>query len=202
MAIILPPPPPPDTTFGAFAYEEWFIRVFNLVIDEIQNAIDELAADLEASLDHNDLQNIQGGSASERYHLTSAQHTTLTGLGTIASSTWTPTIVNGTNVSASTWRIGRYIRIGSIVVGNGTLDITTSAAGTSDLTITMPLVPTNNFAITFDVGGLMSCDDGGDGQTGGEVVATTSAKTATLNFEAASGPTLHRWQIQFMYTFS
>lgn len=58
------PPTPVGVPPGHSYWNDWYERLRNLVNNTLLN--------------HNDLQNIQGGSASERYHLTSGQQTDLT----------------------------------------------------------------------------------------------------------------------------
>lgn len=78
-------PPPPVTSEDKTIWNNWYIAV--------KDAINNLRAGLTwSNLDftgsnitniitrnHNDLNGINGGSATERYHLTSAQHSGLTG---------------------------------------------------------------------------------------------------------------------------
>lgn len=59
MAIVAPPPV--KEPFGTQRWIDWFVKINNQI-----NLVAE---------DHNNLGNIQGGSSSERYHLTAAQHT-------------------------------------------------------------------------------------------------------------------------------
>lgn len=83
----LPPPPTQEPDKNTYVWVNWFQALYDwltkvgrlawTVIDFTSSNI----TDIETR-NHNDLQNIQGGTTSERYHLTSAQHTALTGLGT------------------------------------------------------------------------------------------------------------------------
>lgn len=66
MALI--PPQPVGALPGSFFWNDW--------IEKIRFIVNNLSA---GNINHNDLQNIQGGSASERYHLDSANNTALTG---------------------------------------------------------------------------------------------------------------------------
>lgn len=80
-------PPPPTGTEDRSIWNNWYIAV--------QNAIASLAASLKWSLldftgsnltdivtkSHQVLDNLQGGSSTERYHLTAAQWTDLTDAG-------------------------------------------------------------------------------------------------------------------------
>ena len=77
-------PPPPVTSEDKTIWNNWYVAV--------KDAINSLRADLAwANLDftgsnitdiqsrsHQNLQNLQGGSSTERYHLTAAQVTSLT----------------------------------------------------------------------------------------------------------------------------
>ncbi len=64
MALI--PPQPVGQLPGSSYWNDWIEKIRTIV-----NA-------LSTSLAHNDLQSIQGGSSTERYHLTAAQHTSTT----------------------------------------------------------------------------------------------------------------------------
>lgn len=61
------PPQPVGVSPGHSFWNDW--------IEKIRKVVNELSNGL---LNHNALQNIQGGSVSERYHLTNTQHTDLT----------------------------------------------------------------------------------------------------------------------------
>ncbi len=106
------------------------------------------------TLNHNDLNNIQGGSASERYHLTSAQLTsllTLLGLN-ITVGTWTPTLTNVTNLAASTAYLSTYLRVSNVVIGFGRVDVDPTAAGAAQLGISLPVA--SNFANAYECAGV------------------------------------------------
>lgn len=59
------PPIPYDQPSTSFAWIDWYNRVRNLL-----NGV---------GINHNDLQNIQGGSSTERYHITQTQYNGLVG---------------------------------------------------------------------------------------------------------------------------
>ena len=63
MAIVIPPAPV-GTPFGDYSWIDWY--------QKIRRAINDVNL-----INHNDLQNIQGGTTDEFYHMTSAQHTAL-----------------------------------------------------------------------------------------------------------------------------
>lgn len=65
------PPTPTGVPPGHSFWNDWYERLRNIVNSTLVN--------------HNDLQNIQGGGATERFHLTSGQHTDLTDGGDATS---------------------------------------------------------------------------------------------------------------------
>ena len=66
MALI--PPAPVGALPGSGFWNDWVEKI-RKVVNDLYNGL----------INHNDLQNIQGGSAAERYHLTTAQVTLVTG---------------------------------------------------------------------------------------------------------------------------
>lgn len=142
----LPPPPIQDKP-GSFTWLEWYrqlrayISTSGSVPWYVINFAGSNITDI-ANRDHDSLQNLQGGTAGEHYHLTAAQiaalgvHNSLTGLqgGTTneyyhvtnteytaltgsTQGTWTPTFTNLTVVSGTGGATysGRYSRIGRTV---------------------------------------------------------------------------------------
>lgn len=107
MADIIPPIPI-EAPFASYNWIDWYQKV-RRAINEAQNLKWSQFTDFTGSnltnlqtRNHNDLQNIQGGSATENYHLTAAQNTAidagitvtittakLTGGGTNGSMTFT-----------------------------------------------------------------------------------------------------------------
>lgn len=67
------PPAPVGTPFGAYEWADWYLK--------IRNAINDATA-----INHNDTQNIQGGTSGERYHLTAGQHASVL---SIIADQWT-----------------------------------------------------------------------------------------------------------------
>ncbi len=83
MADILPPTPvgvPPGHSFWNDWYERLRVLVNTGSINVLWSNINFTGSALNsiASREHNVLQSVQGGSAGEKYHLTSAQHTETT----------------------------------------------------------------------------------------------------------------------------
>ena len=78
----LPKPPIHDQQFS-YQWREWLRRTYVRVADAAQllwEQIDTTGSNLTdiETRNHNDLQNFQGGTSAEYYHLTTTQHTTLT----------------------------------------------------------------------------------------------------------------------------
>jgi hypothetical protein len=79
MARIPIPPPPDPSNKDPAALAGWYVRIKD-VINSLKNSITWALLDFTGSnitdiltRNHNDLQNIQGGSVTEKYHLTAAQ---------------------------------------------------------------------------------------------------------------------------------
>ena len=91
------PPAPVRDPWGSYTWEEWFRRLRDRATASLTSVtwtgIDFTGSSLTNILDrdHNDLTTIQGGTSAEYYHLTSAQHTNLTG----TSTTFTDLITTG-----------------------------------------------------------------------------------------------------------
>ena len=123
MAVVLPPPPigsPP----GSFEWTQWYLALQQLYAGTGTvpwDLIDTSGSDIQdiVSRAHNNLQSMQGGTSGEFYHLTSAQHTSLTSLPTLAAGTYTPTLTNVTNLDSSTAYEAQYIRIGGTITVSG-----------------------------------------------------------------------------------
>ncbi len=93
MADILPPPPlnEPPKSYG---WIDWYVKLRDLVnrtaAGILWSNIDFTGSNLSdiANRPHNTLQSVQGGTAGEYYHLTSAQHGEITNsILTMTSST-------------------------------------------------------------------------------------------------------------------
>jgi hypothetical protein len=131
MAQILPPPPTGET-YGTFPWLDWFhkLRLYISqtgalpwsVIDFTGSSIADIA-----DTDHSKLDLLQGGSAGQYYHLTSAQHTDLLdgGESSLHYHTSAPTFNVG-NVAG-----GNYIEIEA----DGTIEFHGNATVWDDLRI-------------------------------------------------------------------
>ena len=82
MADIIPPAPVNDPP-NSYGWVDWYVKLVAFVNSQTNilwaniNKSGANLTDIPTRL-HNDLQTVQGGGASERYHLTSAQHTEAT----------------------------------------------------------------------------------------------------------------------------
>ena len=114
----LPPPPIQDKP-GSFTWLEWYRQLRNYISTSgsvpwyVINFAGSNITDI-ALRDHDQLQNVQGGTAGEHNHLTDAEHTALTNS---IQGTWTPTFTNLTVVpgTGAASYAGRYSRIGRTV---------------------------------------------------------------------------------------
>lgn len=170
------PPQPVGVTPGHSFWNDWIEKV-RLIVNSIS----------EGLINHNDLQNIQGGTTSERYHLNASQQSGLIGSGdtslhfhssdrnranhtgtqlmstisdlpTLSSGTYTPSLTNSVNLSASSAYSCQYIRLGSVVTVSGRVDVTPTASGTlTTLGIGLPIA--SNFANSNELGGVASSAD-------------------------------------------
>lgn len=159
------PPPPLNDAPGSFTWLEWYRQLRNYISTSgsvpwyIINFADSNLSDIQ-NKDHNILDNLQGGSGGERYHLTAAQYAVLgTGehndllaiqggitteryhvtedehiaLSSSTQGTWTPTFTNLTvvNGTGGATYAGRYSRIGRTVFYTITITCTGTATTAS-----------------------------------------------------------------------
>ncbi len=68
----------------------------------------------------------------------------IAGIGAPSSGTYTPTLTNVANVSASTAYVCQWLRIGSVVNVSGKIDVTAAAILTTTLGLSLPVA--SNFA--------------------------------------------------------
>lgn len=69
----------------------------------------------------------------------------------IASGTYTPTLTNVTNVAASTARQAQWMRVGNVVTVAGQVDIDPTAAGATELGVSLPIA--SALTTAFQLGG-------------------------------------------------
>lgn len=78
--------------------------------------------------------------------------------GNVYSDTWTPTLTNTTNISASTAAICQFSRVGNLCTFSGTVQIDPTAVGSIVLGISLPIA--SNFATSVQAGGTLIAIDG------------------------------------------
>lgn len=89
-----------------------------------------------------DQTNIPGNAATATNVAWSGLTSVPAAVSAAAAGTYTPTLTNGTNVSASTANIAMYSRVGDVVSVNGTLLVTPTAAGFAQIDISLPIAST------------------------------------------------------------
>lgn len=126
-----------------YTVQEYLRILRGIVVGAVSGAVPWTSVDKSGSnlneivtRDHADLQNFQGGSAGQRYHLTSAQAATV---ATLVSGTYTPTLFNVANVAASTAYQCQYLQIGTVVSVSGKVDVDPTAAASTQLGISLPI---------------------------------------------------------------
>jgi hypothetical protein len=147
------PPVPWDKPQTSYEWVDWYTKLRD-VIDNSQ-------------LDHNQLQNLQGGNSTERYHLTAAQVASLDSLsvGFYEEGTWTPTVTSQTGSITSYSATGYYTKIGRHV--HATFEVLFTSAGTAGggAVVTLP-VAAGMFPVvgcgreTVNTGSALVCDTG------------------------------------------
>lgn len=123
-------------------------------------------------------------------------------LPTLTSGTYTPTLTNGANISASTADVLQYMRVGSVVTVSGRITSVDPIATVNycGLGITLPIATT--FSSVSQCGGTGCEFRGGGAQCQpGSIIADTVNNRATLNF-SASLTTPCEWLIHFTYTIA
>ncbi len=102
----LPKPPIHDQQFS-YQWREWLRRTYVRVADAAQilwTQIDKTGSNLTdiETRRHRDLQDLQGGTTAEYYHLTSSQHTIAAGLliATDITGAEAETLTDGSNADA------------------------------------------------------------------------------------------------------
>ena len=200
MALKIPPAPTGSPPGSAF-WNDWYEKLRNLInsgtISQLWSSIDFTASNITdiVTRAHNNLQSFQGGTAGEYYHLTQAQHTSLTGLPTLASGTYTPTLTNVTNVSASTAYACQYLRVGSVVTVSGKIDVDPTAAAAFEVGISLPIA--SNFTAQEQCAAtgvsVIAADDAA------WVVADTTNDRASFQ-SSPTGVTNHSYYFTFTYS--
>lgn len=97
----------------------------------------------------------------------------------IASGTYTPTLTNTSNISASTAYVCQYSRVGSVVTVSGKVDIDPTATLTSTV-LGISLPSASNFSAEENLGGTAFCPT--VASLGAAIFADSANDRATLKF--------------------
>lgn len=118
--------------------------------------------------------------------------------GNVFSGTYTPSLTNGTNVTASAVGTVQYLRVGSTVTVSGNVTgITTTAAGNSLVSISLPIAST--FGSIGNCNGTAVFYSGTFRSTACAIYADTTNNIAIVNFTAPSGTTGQAFSFHFTY---
>ena len=132
MAVQLPPPPN-NPVSNSFEWREWFFKVYSKFTQATGisfSGLDFSGSNLNSIVtrDHNTLTNIQGGDSLNRYHLTAAEHasiSTLPSFGTMATQNATAVAITGGSIA------GTIIPTGGITATITTAKLTSGGANGS-----------------------------------------------------------------------
>jgi len=115
----------------------------------------------------------------------------------VASGTYTPTITNVTNVSASTAYQCQYLRVGNTVTVSGKIDIDPTATGAGELGISLPIA--SGVPNDYNAGG--SANSGTSNNLHGAIRADTTNDRAALifNLDATASTANSSWFFTFTY---
>lgn len=162
MATGLPPPPINDQP-GSFTWLEWYRQLRTYISTNgsvpwyVINFAGSNITDI-ATRDHDQLQNIDGGTAGEHYHLTAAQHAALTagphnnlaGLQGGTTSEYYHLTANEVRNARNTIEYVTPTTGFSNTIANTTTNYIVEPAGTlATGTITMPASPVNGQRVTI-----------------------------------------------------
>ena len=130
MAIQLPPIPNNPIT-DTHVWRDWFFKVSQILVQSAAIAWTSLSFTGSNLLDiqtrqHNALQDMQGGVTNEYYHLTSAQRTSVTSLGTMSSQNTTSYSTTGADTTYA-YRANNLSDLASATTARSNLGLGTMA---------------------------------------------------------------------------
>ena len=126
------------------------------------------------------------GSGSGLYIYNGSSYTSLS-----ISSTYTPITTNGANVASSTAFVCTFTRTGNLVMVAGKVDITTTAAGSTVLSMSLPIA--SAMTAEENLAGV-----GATGSTSAAIKADFTNDRAQLFFTAAAGGA-ESWFFNYSY---
>lgn len=131
-------------------------------------------------------------TAAGNYHIVSTASVS----GAVTSGTYTPTLFNTTNVSASTPSSCQWSRVGNIVTVSGFASVTATSATSTVLGISLPVA--SNFTTTSDLNGIGS--NSGGASTGWTLQGDAANDRAVMGFGAVVTGVPQPEFFMFMYT--
>lgn len=184
MSLQIPPPPSPNSDFNDFAWKDWFRILRNALVTvgigawSALNFAGSKLTDIQ-NRSHNDLQNIQGGSTGNNYHITNAQHTGLVGGGYTTLHKHLNTMYYGsfydtTDQHDGSTTIPYAMRLNTTALNNGVNVVARTVVSTSSIATTT-LTCTGITSGRFYPGMLLS----GTGVTTGTYIYLQLSSTAT-----------------------
>lgn len=121
---------------------------------------------------------------------------TTTDIAGLASGTYTPTLTNAANITASTAFTCQYLRVGDVVTVSGQVAIDpTSATTNTTLGISLPIA--SNFSATEQCGGAAAC--GAVAGYSASIAADATNDTASLFFVTGTDVANRNWFFTFTY---
>lgn len=123
---------------------------------------------------------VNGGIQTSRTGVTSPAATD----GNIFSGTYTPTLTNSINVTASTAYTCQYMRVGNVVTVSGRVDIDPGALQDTTLGVSLPIA--SNFSANENLGGTFVSQETTANKTPGVIYADAANDRATFFFRATS----------------
>ena len=134
---------------------------------------------------------VTGGIQTSRTGVTSPATTD----GNIYSGTYTPTLTNTTNISASSAGVAQYMRVGNVVTVSGQVDIDPTIAGDTVMGVSIPVA--SNLAAQTNCGGTFAVLSGTVVQ-GGSIYADSVNDRATFRM-SSTDLTSRSYQYHFTY---
>ena len=95
--------------------------------------------------------------------------------------TYTPTLTNVTNLGASTAYTAQYVKVGSMVIVSGKVDVDPTAPGATELGLSLPVA--SNFSAAEQCGGVAFAS--GIAGQGAAILADAANDRASMRWVAA-----------------
>lgn len=144
------------------------------------------------------------GGTADSIDLSVAQVQTMLSVPTLASGTYVPTITQVANMDGpgSTAYNTMYIRVGNIVYVSGFINPKPTASNAvCSFTLTLPIVPINNFGSSTQLAGGCNANASGqsEGSASGNILASTGAKQAWITWYNNNGAAIQNMRFWFTY---